>query len=316
MLVRYAVALWRVRGGREWSSLPPLAGAPRVELLGIALDPVTEAEAIGRAVEALEADRGGWLVTMNLDTLRQSARSPATAALLEGASLVVADGMPLIWASRLARTPLPARVAGSDLIWSLTAESAIEGYSIFLLGGAPGVCDRAAEVMRANYPGLRIAGTYSPQYGFEDDPAEMDAIRARLRRARPDVVYVALGFPKQERLIRALRHDLPGAWFVGVGISFSFLAGDVPRAPDWIQRLGLEWLHRLTKEPARLARRYLIAGLPFAARLLAHSLLRRRRGVARRPPSAAGRTKRVVFTHGAHERRRAEDLAALRREQG
>jgi N-acetylglucosaminyldiphosphoundecaprenol N-acetyl-beta-D-mannosaminyltransferase len=277
MLARYGAAAWRVRGGREWAA-GPAGGGPAVELLGLRLDRVSEAEAIDHVIGALDAGRGGWLLAMNLDTLRQYARSEELPALFERADLIVADGMPLIWASRLAGTPLPARVAGSDLIWSLTAEAARNGRSVFLLGGAPGVCERAADALRARSPGLAVAGTHSPPYGFESDAAELDAIRARLREARPDVVYVGLGFPKQERLIAQLRDELPRSWFVGVGISFSFVTGDVPRAPAWLQRIGLEWVHRLTKEPRRLARRYLVDDLPFAARLAAHSLARRARG--------------------------------------
>lgn len=314
MLGRYAVALWRVRGGRRWAESPETRSARRTELLGMPLDRVSEPEAIGRVIAALEESRGGWVITPNLECLRQFTLVPDVARMFDEADLVVADGMPLTWAARIAGTPLPARVAGSDLVWSLTAEAAMHDRSIFLLGGAPGVSERAATVMQANYPGLRIAGLHAPPYGFENDPDEMETIRRVLREARPDVVYVALGFPRQERLIERLRGELPEAWFVGVGISFSFLSGDVPRAPDWLQRIGLEWAHRLAKEPRRLARRYLVHDLPFAARLGLHSLRRRltRRSPALPPPPTEAH--RVVFTHGALERRRAEELAALIRD--
>jgi N-acetylglucosaminyldiphosphoundecaprenol N-acetyl-beta-D-mannosaminyltransferase len=288
-----------------------------VELLGMPLDAVTEAEAIGHVVGSLATGRGGWVLTATLHHLRQFARSQDLAVFFEEADLVVADGTPLTWASKLAGTPLPARVPGSDLIWSLTAEATVRGRSIFLLGGAPGVCDRAAHTLGLNYQGLQITGAHSPPYGFEDDPAELQVIRGKLRAAQPDIVYVALSFPRQERLIRQIRSELPGAWFVGVGISFSFLAGDLPRAPDRLQRMGLEWVHRLASEPRRLARRYLVQDLPFAVRLAAHSLRARARGglKMRSPastPAALLPGDRVVFTHGALERRRAADLASLR----
>jgi N-acetylglucosaminyldiphosphoundecaprenol N-acetyl-beta-D-mannosaminyltransferase len=290
----------------------------RIELFGVPLDAVSEAEAIAHVLGALDAGRGGWVITSNLDHVRQFARTPELSEIFEEADLVLADGMPLTWASRLAGTPLPARVAGSDLVWSLTAEAAVHGRSIFLLGGAPGTSERAAENMLASYPGLRIAGAYTPPYGFEQDPSELDAIRAQLRDTEPDVVYVALGFPKQERLIRALREELPSVWFVGVGISLSFLAGELPRAPDWMQRIGLEWAHRLAKEPRRLASRYLLHGVPFGARLAVHSMAARTRGGLKSRPAprrnGAMPMKRVVFTHGAVERRRAADLALLRSE--
>ena len=287
----------------------------RVELLGLPLDALTEAEAIERIMDALAAGRGGWVITPNVDHLRQFRESPDIAALFEAADLVVADGMPLIWASRLAGTPLPARVPGSDLVWSLSAEAALRQRSVFLLGGAPGVGERASAALRSNYPRLRIAGVHSPPYGFEDDPAELDSIRVALRDSKPDLVYVALGFPRQEALIRSLRTELPSTWFIGVGISLSFLAGDVRRAPDWLQRIGLEWAHRLSVEPWRLARRYLIHDLPVAVRLAGHSLMARARGGLRTRPVAFARPRpgstRVRFTHGALERRRAAELASL-----
>ena len=316
MLARYAAALWAVRGDREWAPVQE-PRRRRVELFGMGLDPVTEAEAISHVFTTLAAGRGGWLVTPNLDQLRQFRGSAETRELLRDVDLAVADGMPLTWAARIAGTPLPARVAGSDLIWSLSAEAARHDRSIFLLGGAPGASDGALAVLRRQYPGIRIAGTHTPAFGFESDPAAVEAIRAELRAARPDIVYVALGFPKQERLIRELRGELPGAWFVGVGISFSFLAGDVARAPDWLQRVGLEWAHRLAMEPRRLARRYLLEGLPFAARLALHAGARRLLGRASRAgPSPVVTGTRVVFTHGAHERRRAQEVAQLLAEDG
>src|SRR3954447_3794386 len=183
--------------------------------------------------------------------------------------------MPLVWASRLSGTPLPERVAGSELIWSLTAEAALRDRSVFLLGGAPGTCERAQQRLRACYPGARFAGNSCPPFGFEYDAEEIETIRETLRGASPDIVFVGLGFPKQERLIAYLRSEFPKMWFLGVGYSFSFVAGVTPRAPRWMIGLGLEWLHRLTKDPRRLASRYLVHGIPFAARLLTNSLLSR-----------------------------------------
>jgi N-acetylglucosaminyldiphosphoundecaprenol N-acetyl-beta-D-mannosaminyltransferase len=125
------------------------------------------------------------------------------------------------------------------------------------------------------FPKLKIAGVFSPVFGFERDAGALEEIRQRLRSAAPDVVYVALGSPKQENLIVNLRQDLPGTWWLGVGISLSFITGDVQRAPVWIQRIGLEWVHRLVQEPRRLFRRYIIDGIPFAIRLFASSFAAR-----------------------------------------
>ncbi|MBM3973806.1 MAG: WecB/TagA/CpsF family glycosyltransferase, partial [Planctomycetes bacterium] len=130
-------------------------------------------------------------------------------------------------------------------------------------------------------PALRVVGIECPPFGFDQDAAAMVALRTRLAAARPDIVFVALGSPKQEFVSRDLRATLPAAWWLGVGISFSFVAGDVQRAPRWLQGLGLEWLHRLLQEPRRLARRYLVAGLPFAAALFAKALWARVTGRVR-----------------------------------
>jgi len=235
-------------------------------------------------LEGLSQGRGGWIVTQNLDMLRRTLSSDSFRELIRGADLVVPDGMPLVWASRLARLPggpLPERVAGSSLLLSLSRAAGDAGHSVFLLGGAPGAAEGAASALRRSCPGLRIAGALCPPFGFERDPHFMRDIEGALIRAQPDIVYVALGSPKQEVLIDQLRRSpqleawAASAWWIGVGISLSFASGQVRRAPRWMQSAGLEWLHRLAQEPRRLARRYLIDGLPFACRLLAAAAARR-----------------------------------------
>lgn len=248
---------------------------PRIRLRSMGIHAVTEAECVRYIVDAMNAGRGGWVATANLDHLRRYLADPDFAQLYADASLVVADGMPLVWASRLQGTPLPQRVAGSNLIWSLSEAAAARGRSVYLLGGAPQSAQLAAEVLCRRYPGLRVAGTDCPPPGFENDAVQMDRIVQLLERACPDIVYVAMGSPKQEQLIVRLRGRLPRAWWLGIGISFSFVAGQVRRAPQWMQAAGLEWLHRLSQEPGRLSRRYLVHGLPFGAVLLASSVVRR-----------------------------------------
>jgi N-acetylglucosaminyldiphosphoundecaprenol N-acetyl-beta-D-mannosaminyltransferase len=252
----------------------------RVVLAGVEFDALTEDAAIATVVGALDEGRGGWIMPVNLDVLRLTTRSPETRGLVSQADLVVADGQPLVWASRLQGTPLPERVAGSNMIWSLTAAGARAGRSVFLLGGDPGAAEVAADRLRERSPELRIAGLYSPPFGFEHDAAERERIARHVRDAAPDIVFVGLGFPKQDQLISELRPLLPATWFLSVGISISFAAGYVQRAPDWMHGLGIEWVHRLLQEPRRLASRYLVHGLPFAARLLAGSLVARSRARA------------------------------------
>jgi len=240
---------------------------------------LTEAQAVETVRRSLERGEGGRIFTPNLDILRQARLARPYLAY---ASLVVADGTPVVWASRLAGTPLPARVAGADLVWSLARMAARDDYSLFVLGGEPhperGGARRAADVLRGHCPELRVAGALSPAYGFDQDPRQFHAVREELADAKPDLVYVGLGFPRQEQVISALRPELPGAWFLGCGGAVNFVAGDQPRAPRWMRRSGLEWLHRLGSEPRRLGRRYLRDCLPFAARLLLGATLARYRG--------------------------------------
>ncbi len=255
-----------------------LAAPPRpegVDLRGVWFDRVTEAQAVGHLMDHLEAGRGGWVITSNLDHLLRAGRDAEFRSMLDEADLVVADGTPLVWASKLQGTPLPERVAGSSMVWTLAEAGAKKGRSVYMLGGDPGTAEAAGAILQKKYPGLRLAGTYCPPMGFEKDPAEMAALRRAVGDSGADMVYVALGSPKQERLIRDIRAVLPDAWWLGIGISLSFICGEVKRAPVWVQKWGLEWLHRMVQEPRRLAKRYLVDGIPFAVVLLSCSLGRR-----------------------------------------
>ncbi|WP_436761726.1 WecB/TagA/CpsF family glycosyltransferase [Streptosporangium sp. V21-05] len=246
----------------------------RVHVAGVAIDPMTESEVVDHVVAALKRGEGGHLVTPNVDISRAVARDPRARRFVERADLAVADGMPLVWAARLLGTPLPGRVTGADLIWSLSEAAAFYRHPVYLLGGPRGTAARAARELVSRHPKLTIAGVGTPPYGFEDDPGSYARVRDAVIAAAPRLVFVGLGFPRQERLIASLRRDLPGTWFVGCGSAIAFAAGTVRRAPGWMRRGGLEWVFRLTREPGRLARRYLVDDLPYALRLLTVSLVR------------------------------------------
>ena len=269
-----------------WPAVAELADrqphAELVDLFGVPFVAWTEHDIVEHVVGPAadeQRHRSGWIVTANVDILRQLSRDPALRQLLSRATFTVADGMPLVWASRLQRTPLPERVTGAALLPSLCARAAESGTSVYLLGGEAGVADAAAARLRTCHPGLRVSG-WSPPFGVEATPEGMDEIRRRVLASRPDVVFCGFGFPKQERVIAGLLDCAPEAWFIGCGAALSFTAGRVSRAPAWMQRAGLEWTHRLFKEPRRLFRRYIINGVPFAARLLFESALRRYRGAS------------------------------------
>ena len=184
-------------------------------------------------------------------------------------------------------------MAGSDLISTLSEGAAQRGRTVFLLGGNPGVAEQAADELRQNSPGLRIAGTACPPMDFETDPVALEGVRSTLAAAMPDIVFIGVSFPRSALIAETLRRDLPNTWFVGVGISLSFVAGEISRAPKVLQVVGLEWVHRLVQEPTRLFERYIMRDLPFAGRVVAHSVRQRLRGGAlaplttRRPPVPA-----------------------------
>ncbi len=261
-----------------------------VALLGMPVHVITERGCVEHIVQALAGGSGGWVITPNLDLLHQFRRSADFREIFLQANLSVADGMPLVWASRVQGEPLPERVAGSHLIYSVAGGAAANGNSLFLLGGEPGIAEKTAEALRAKHPGLVIAGTCSPPFGFETDAAETEKIRAALARSAPDIVLLALGTPKQERFIVENRALLPRAWWLGLGGSFDMVAGKRRHAPRWMQRAGIEWIFRLALEPRRLARRYLARCLPAAFLLFADALRKRlRHPLSGGAPSRTGR---------------------------
>lgn len=251
------------------------AGQRRVPIGALWLDALTEQEVVDTVREGWAAGQGGSVIPVNVDVARTVRLRPNLAGLLDGGSLVVADGMPLLWAARAAGQALPERVTGSSLLFSLSAAAAADGRSVFLLGGAEGVPEKAAEALRARFPDLRVAGTESPPFGFDQTPEGAQQAIATVAAATPDLVFVGLGFPRQERLIGQLRQAWPSAWYLACGGGIPMAAGITRRASPLVQRLGLEWAHRLAIEPRRLARRYLRDDLPFAIGLLARAAMRR-----------------------------------------
>jgi N-acetylglucosaminyldiphosphoundecaprenol N-acetyl-beta-D-mannosaminyltransferase len=249
----------------------------RIMLGGVGFDPLHEEEVVERVLVDLSTGHGGQIMTPNVDILHRVQHDAESRRHLESSSIVVADGKPLIWASRIAGNALPARVPGSDLIWSLSAAMAGSGRSIYLLGGEPGTAELAARVLHERLPTIKIAGHLSPSFGFDTRAEEYDEVCDEVVGADPDFVFVGFGFPKQERVIARLRPRLPQTWFMGCGAAIGFVAGVHSRAPGWMQDNGLEWVHRLVKEPRRLMRRYLLDDVPFALGMLAGSARQRLR---------------------------------------
>ena len=252
------------------------AELPTVRVDGLDFVASTVPQVSAHIVAEAGAGRGGWVVTPNIDILRRWRVDAAFRALVDSATIFTADGRPIVWASQLQGTPLPARLTGSDLFIRLMSEAHAAGLRIALIGGNEGAAEAAAAKLLPEGHAERVR-CLCPPNGFEQQPAEMARLEQLLTDWQPHIVFIGLGSPKQEKLIARLRPLAPRAWYLGVGVSFSFVAGDVKRAPGWMQRSGLEWVHRLVQEPGRLARRYLVDGIPFAVGLLWRARLARGR---------------------------------------
>lgn len=259
--------------------------ASRVSVDELSFDKVTMKEAVRRIVRmAKKRDRARYVCTGNLDHLVLAERDPEFREAYRKADLVVADGAPVVWLSRIASSaPLPERVAGSDLFWELARVSGEANLRLFFLGGSPGAAAKAAEAVERRYPGARVVGTYCPPPELFDTKPEQERIRRIVRQAAPDILLVALGAPKQEKWIVRNKEELGVPVSIGVGGSFELAAGIRRRAPKWLQRSGLEWLYRFAQEPRRFFRRYFIDDLPYLAGAAARALARRVRGLARLP---------------------------------
>jgi N-acetylglucosaminyldiphosphoundecaprenol N-acetyl-beta-D-mannosaminyltransferase len=260
--------------------------ARHLDIASVTVCSVTERDVVELAERAWADGSGGWVVTANTDILRLANQDEEIRRLIGRATLVVADGMPLVWASRIAGDGLPQRVTGSSLIFSLCRAAAVQRRRVFFLGGAPDVPHRAAERLQKLYPGFAVAGVDSPPMGFENNVELVALLVQKVATARPDLVMVGLGFPKQENLIERLIQAHPSAFYVGCGAAIPIAAEMVSRAPATVQRIGLEWLYRLLQEPQRLAGRYLYDAF-FACSLLLTTLRSRLRSA--RDPSAGGR---------------------------
>jgi N-acetylglucosaminyldiphosphoundecaprenol N-acetyl-beta-D-mannosaminyltransferase len=249
----------------------PFSRQFRIPVGNVWLDALTEREVISAVREAWSAGHGGSIFTVNTDIARAAAHIPALSRLLSTGSLVLADGMPMVWAARLSGTRLPERVTGSSLVLSLTEAAAADGRSVYLLGGADGVPTKAAELLSRRFPGLHIVGTSSPPFGFDRTDEGLRRAVAGVATVTPSLVCVGLGFPKQEQLIQHLQRALPEAWFLACGAGIAMAAGVFRRASPTMQRLGLEWVHRMALEPRRLVCRYLRDDVPFAVGMLSRA---------------------------------------------
>ncbi len=221
-----------------------------VRILGVRIDALTYDDLLAHIAGFIAREMPHQICTANPEFVMEAQRNPEFREVLAQADLVMADGVGLLWAARRAGHPLPQRVTGSDGVPLIAAQAAEQGWRIFLLGAAPGVADRAAEVLMGRYPRLQVVGVYA------GSPADAEAadIIARIRDAQPHILLVAYGAPRQDLWIAKHRTALAVPVMMGVGGSLDFIAGVQQRAPMWVQRLNLEWFYRLVTQPWRWRR--------------------------------------------------------------
>jgi N-acetylglucosaminyldiphosphoundecaprenol N-acetyl-beta-D-mannosaminyltransferase len=244
-------------------------GQAYYEVLGVRMDAVQIPEVVARMEEWITKREGCHFVAVtDMHSVMEAQHNAEFKAILNSADLVVPDGFPLVWLGRRKGFPwMRRRVYGPELMLRFCAESASKEYRHFFYGGAPGVAEELARRFALQFPGLFVAGSFCPPFRpltTEEDEASIAAIE----HSRADIVWVGLGAPKQERWMFAKRHKLRVPLLVGVGAAFDFHTGRVAQAPGWMRDHGLEWIFRLSQEPRRLWRRYLIQGSEFVALLL------------------------------------------------
>jgi N-acetylglucosaminyldiphosphoundecaprenol N-acetyl-beta-D-mannosaminyltransferase len=245
-------------------SLRPLRNS-RLDFFGVLIDQVDQQGALARIRSFLRDGATHQIVTVNLDFLYLAEQNPEFRATINEADLAVADGMPLVWLSRMMGTPLSERVTGVELVRECCQIANQEGVGVFFVGGTPDVAAIAADRVREQHPGL-VVDQYAPPFG-PISPDEDERMIERIQEAKPGFLFVALGAPRQDFWIRTHRDRLGVPVAMGVGCVVDLLAGAVRRAPPWMQSTGFEWSYRLMQEPRRLWRRYLLDDLPHFGRL-------------------------------------------------
>ena len=230
----------------------------KMKFMNTEVDNLTMLETLKEIEKIIKKDECAYVVTPNVDHIVQLETNKELQAVYENAALILTDGKPLLWIAKWYKTPIKEKISGSDLFPLLCRLSANRGYKMFFLGAAEGVAAKAAKNLCERYEGLKVVGTYSPPFGFENDKDEIEKIKQMLKSAAPDILIVGLGCPKQEKFMYRYCKELGVPISFGLGASFDFEAGNIKRAPRWMADHGLEWLFRITQDPKRMAKRYLV----------------------------------------------------------
>lgn len=253
-----------------YSETPAAPAIERLNVLGTRVASVTYAEAVDAVLtRAAQTRSGAYVCAANVHCVSMARQNPGFRAVLNGSFLTVPDGMPLVWAHRfLGGRKLPGRVYGPTLMLQLCAAAAQRGAPVYLYGGAPGVADKLAAILKQGHPALQIAGVCAPPFEQRaSDDRELACEIERINASGARIVFVALGAPKQEYFMARHASQIVPVQ-VGVGAAFNFHTGTIPQAPPWMQGAGLEWLHRFCSEPRRLWKRYLFHNPHFVTRLV------------------------------------------------
>lgn len=230
----------------------------RMKFMNTEVDNLSMKETLQEIEKAIKQNECGYVVTPNVDHIVQLERGGEICEVYKNATMILTDGKPLIWISKLYKKPIREKISGSDLFPALCEMAANKGFRMYFLGAAEGIAAKAAENLMIKYPGLQVVGTYSPPFGFEKSEKEMEVIETKIKEARPDILIVGLGCPKQEKFMYRNSKRLGVPISLGLGASLDFEAGNIKRAPKWMSNHGLEWLFRITQDPKRLAKRYLV----------------------------------------------------------
>ncbi len=230
----------------------------RMKFMNTEIDNLTMQETLQAINQLIQENKSAYVVTPNVDHIVQLETNRELQEVYKNAALILTDGKPLLWIANWYGTPIKEKISGSDLFPLLCNMAAAKGYKMFFLGAAEGVAKRAAENLTMKYKGLQVVGTYSPPFGFENNKNEMDKIKNMIKASKPDILIVGLGCPKQEKFMYHHCKELGVPISLGLGASFDFEAGNIKRAPRWMANHGLEWLFRITQDPRRMAKRYLV----------------------------------------------------------
>ena len=230
----------------------------RMKFMNTEIDNLTMQETLQAINQLIQENKSAYVVTPNVDHIVQLETNRELQEVYKNAALILTDGKPLLRIANWYGTPIKEKISGSDLFPLLCNMAAAKGYKMFFLGAAEGVAKRAAENLTMKYKGLQVVGTYSPPFGFENNKNEMDKIKNMIKASKPDILIVGLGCPKQEKFMYHHCKELGVPISLGLGASFDFEAGNIKRAPRWMANHGLEWLFRITQDPRRMAKRYLV----------------------------------------------------------